>query len=117
LAALTVALGAILPFQLLAMTSTVAFTVGTVWLLVTGGPKRLRLFRQPMSFWLLALTGLCAYHALYFFASRLAPVAEANLINYIWPLLIVILSAVVPGSDPLGVRQIIGALMGLGGTT
>lgn len=116
LAALTVALRSVPPFQLLAMAFAVAFTIGSGWLLATGGPKQLRLFVQPLSFWLLAIAGLFAYHALYFVALRLAPAAEANLINYLWPLLIVILSAFVPGADRLRSRQIVGALMGLGGT-
>lgn len=116
LAALTVALRSVPPFQLLAMAFGVAFTFGTIWLLVSGGPKRLRLFAQPISFWLLAIVALFAYHALYFLALRLAPAAEANLINYLWPLLLVILSAFVPRGERLRSRQVLGALMGLAGT-
>lgn len=116
LAALTVALGSVPPFQLLAMGFGIAFSAGTMWLLATGGPKRLRLLAQPLSFWALATAGLFAYHALYFIALRLAPAAEANLINYLWPLLIVIFSAFVPGGERLRSRQVVGALMGLGGT-
>ncbi|OYY02900.1 MAG: EamA family transporter, partial [Acidocella sp. 35-58-6] len=37
--------------------------------------------------------GLFGYHALYFFALSHAPAAQANLLNYLWPLLIVLLSA------------------------
>ncbi len=116
LAALTVSLRSVPPFQLLAMAFGVAFAVGSAWLLISGGYARLRLFAQPGSFWLLATTGLFAYHALYFVALRLAPAAEANLINYLWPLLIVVLSAVVPGGDRLRAAQVIGALLGLTGT-
>ena len=116
LAALTVSLRAVPPFQLLAMASTVAFTVGCIWLLIAGGPRRLEVFAQPLAFWLLATTGLFAYHAFYFIALRLAPAAEANLINYLWPLLIVVLSAFVPGGERLRITQVIGALMGLAAT-
>lgn len=116
LAALTVSLRAVPPFQLLAMAFGVAFAAGSLWLLVSGGPKRLGLLAQPASFWLLATTGLFAYHALYFVALRLAPAAEANLINYLWPLLIVLFSALVPGGDRLRPAQVAGAAMGLAGT-
>jgi len=116
LAALTVSLRSVPPFQLLAMAFGVAFAAGTGWLLLTGGPARLMQFRQPVAYWLLALTGLFAYHALYFVALRLAPAAEANLINYLWPLLIVLLSALVPGGGKLRIAQLAGALMGLAGT-
>jgi len=116
LAALTVGLRAIPPFQLLAMTFGVAFASGSLWLLATGGLRRFRLMVQPMSFWLLALFGLFAYHALYFVALRLAPAAEANLINYLWPLLIVLLSVFAPGGGRLRAAQVAGAAMGLAGT-
>lgn len=116
LAALTVSLKAVPSFQLLAMTFGIAFASGCLWLLATGGLKRFRLLKQPGPFWLLAVTGLFAYHALYFVALRLAPAAEANLINYLWPLFIVLLSALVPGAGRLRAAQLIGAFMGLSGT-
>jgi drug/metabolite transporter (DMT)-like permease len=116
LAALTVSLKVIPPFQLLAMGFGIAFASGSLWLLLTGGPRRLALFRQPSAFWLQAIAGLFGYHALYFFALRLAPAAEANLINYLWPLLIVLLSAFVPGGSRLRAAQLTGALMGLAST-
>ena len=116
LAALTVSLREVPAFQLLAMAFGVAFAGGSIWLLLTGGPRRFSLLVQSPSFWLLAMTGLFAYHALYFIALRLAPAAEANLINYLWPLLIVLLSAMVPGGRRLRAAQLAGALMGLGGT-
>lgn len=116
LATLTVSLSSVPPFQLLAMTFGVAFASGSLWLLVTGGPRRFSLLIQPVAFWLLAITGLFAYHALYFVALRLAPAAEANLINYLWPLLIVLLSALVPGGGRLRAAQVAGAFMGLAGT-
>ena len=116
LATLTVFLRDIPPFQLLAMAFAVAFLAGCLWLLATGGGGGLAVFRQPLAFWLLALFGLFAYHAFYFLALRLAPAAEANLINYLWPLLIVLLSALLPGEEPLRPVQIFGALLGLAGT-
>ena len=116
LAALTVSLHTVPPFQLLTMTFGIAFASGSLWLLITGGPGRFLLLKQPGSFWLLAIVGLFAYHALYFVALRLAPAAEANLINYLWPLLIVLLSALVPGAGRLRAAQLVGAFMGLAGT-
>ena len=116
LAALTVSLKAVPPFQLLAMAFGVAFAVGNIWLLASGGVARFERFRQPLRFWLLAVAGLFTYHALYFIALRMAPAAEANIINYLWPLLIVLLSALVPEGDKLRTVQLIGALMGLAGT-
>jgi drug/metabolite transporter (DMT)-like permease len=47
--------------------------------------------------WALGIWGLFGYHFLYFLAFRLAPPVEVNLLNYLWPLLIVLLSAFLPG--------------------
>jgi len=59
--------------------------------------------------------GLFGYHFLLFTAFRHAPTVEANLINYLWPLLIVLLSPVVLPGYALGVRHVIGACAGLAG--
>ncbi len=53
--------------------------------------------RQPWPVWLLGVGGLFGYHAAYFIALRNAPVVEAGLLNYLWPLLIVVFSAFLPG--------------------
>jgi drug/metabolite transporter (DMT)-like permease len=58
---------------------------------------------------------LFGYHALYFLALRFAPPAEAGLLNYLWPLLIVLFSSLLPG-EHLARHHIIGALLGLAGT-
>ena len=49
------------------------------------------------------------YHALYFLALRFAPPAEAGLLNYLWPLLIVLFSSLLPG-ERLAPHHIVGAL-------
>ena len=116
LATLAVFLKDVPPFQLLALAFAIAFAAGSLWLLATGGPSRFAVLIQPPAFWILAIFGLFAYHAFYFLALRLAPAAQANLINYLWPLLIVLLSGLVPGGERLRSRQIVGALMGLGAT-
>jgi drug/metabolite transporter (DMT)-like permease len=64
--------------------------------------------------WLLGVGGLFGYHALYFAALQLAPPAEANLVNYLWPLLIVLLSAPLAG-ERLGWPHLLGAALGFAG--
>jgi drug/metabolite transporter (DMT)-like permease len=58
--------------------------------------------------------GLAVYHALYFAALALAPPVEANLLNYLWPLLIVLLSWPLRGL-PLGPLRLMGVAMGAAG--
>jgi len=71
-------------------------------------------FRQPARVWALGVGGLFGYHALYFAALRLAPPAEAGLVNYLWPLLIVLFSTLLPG-ERLRAAQVAGACLGFMG--
>jgi drug/metabolite transporter (DMT)-like permease len=68
----------------------------------------------PWGAWALGVAGLFGYHAFYFAALALAPAVEANLINYLWPLLIVLFAGLLPGQR-LGPRHLLGAALGLGG--
>ena len=112
LALLTVMSGRVPPFQLLAMTFAVGGAIGLVWL---ARQNAWRALVQPAKVWALGVGGLAGYHALYFASLRLAPPAEAGLINYLWPLLIVLFSGLLPG-ERLRARHVIGALLGLAGT-
>ena len=58
---------------------------------------------------------LFAYHFLLFIALRHAPPVEANLVNYLWPLFIVVLSPVVLPGVALRLPHVLAALLGFGG--
>lgn len=112
LALLAVTTRGIPPFETLAISFGIACFSGMVWLLVRGRLGRLR--QSPLA-WALGFGGLFAYHALYFTAMDKAPPAQAGLIAYLWPLLIVLFAAWLPGGA-LRARHLVGALMGLCGT-
>lgn len=117
LATLSVVAGAIPPFQMVAMT----FAIGALGGIVRARRRGLAwgdLLRWPAKVWALGVGGLFGYHALYFAALQLAPPAEANLVNYLWPLLIVLLSApLAPENERgrLGWPHLLGALLGFTG--
>ncbi|MGJ4959118.1 aromatic amino acid exporter YddG [Bradyrhizobium sp. HKCCYLRH2015] len=113
LALLTVATGTIPAFQLAAMTFAIGGAVGLASLIRRAAG--LQVLRQPVAAWVVGVGGLFGYHALYFLALRFAPPAEAGLLNYLWPLLIVLFSAFLPG-ERLAVHHVIGAGIGLVGT-
>ena len=99
---------------MLALSFAVAFAASLV-LLAGRGRAALGRLRQPAGPWLLAFAGLFLYHALYFAALKAAPPAEASLVNYLWPLLIVLFAAALPGGR-LRPRHVAGAALGLAGT-
>jgi len=117
LAALTTAAGPIPPFQLAAMTFAVGTLVGLAWAVVQREPLGV-LAHVPVGAWVLGVYGLLAFHVCYFLALRHAPAIEASLIVYLWPLLIVLLSGLLPaklGGRRLGGRHVVGGVMGLAG--
>ncbi len=114
LALLTTATAGVPPFELLALSFAVAFAASLALLAVRGREALARL-RQPAAPWLLAFAGLFLYHALYFVALKAAPPAAASLVAYLWPLLIVLFSTLLPGGR-LRARHVGGAVLGLAGT-
>ncbi len=113
LALLTTLTGGVPPLLLNALAFSVASVIGIVWVLLAEGPRGLAsLARQPWPVWLLGVGGLFGYHAMYFTALKLAPPVEASLIAYLWPLLIVLFSALLPG-EALRSNHIAGAILGL----
>ena len=111
LALLTAASGEAPPFELAALTFSMGGALGLGFAAARG---RLAALAQPWPVWLVGVGGLFGYHALYFAALRRAPPAQASLIAYLWPLLIVLFSALPPG-ERLTARHIAGALMGFAG--
>nr|WP_205216146.1 DMT family transporter [Acidibrevibacterium fodinaquatile] len=112
LAALAVVTRRLPPFETLALSFAIAFAAGLVML---AARRRLARLRQDWRAWALGFAGIFAYHAFYFIALDQAPAAEASLINYLWPLLIVLFSALLPG-ERLRARHVAGATIGLTGT-
>ncbi|MRG55147.1 EamA family transporter [Phyllobacterium sp. SYP-B3895] len=105
--------GKVPPFQLTAMTFAIGTSLGLIsWLWRPGAARNLR---QPVKVWLLGIAGLFGYHFLYFTALRNAPAVDASLIAYLWPLFIVVGSALMPG-EKLRWFHIVGTLLGLSGT-
>ncbi|ROZ78955.1 DMT family transporter [Ramlibacter sp. WS9] len=74
-----------------------------------------RQWKVPASTLALGVYGLFGFHFLLFIALRHAPAVEANLVNYLWPLLIVVLApALLPGMR-LRAVHVIAAITGFAG--
>ena len=111
LALMTAASGAIPPFELAALTFAIGGAAGLAYAAARG---KLGALKQPPVVWLVGVGGLFGYHALYFAALRAAPPAQASLVAYLWPLLIVLMSAALPG-EKLKAKHIVGAALGFCG--
>jgi len=94
------------PFLLIGLALSIGGLIGIV---------QVRSWRVPARTLAVGIAGLFGYHFLLFTAFRFAPVVEANLINYLWPLLIVLLSPVYLPGHRLGPRHLIGGLVAFAG--
>jgi drug/metabolite transporter (DMT)-like permease len=119
-AATAFALASILLWSTLAVLSSQLAPLPS--LLITGialcigglvGVVKAREWRVPLVTFAVGCGGIFGYHVLLFAAFHLAPAVEANLINYLWPLLIVVLSPVFLRSYPLRPHHYAGALLGI----
>ncbi len=113
LAVLTVAVGPVPPFQLAAMCFTLGGLVGLGWLFASGTGLS-ALAGLPPAVWALGIGGLFGYHAVYFLALRWAPPVQASLVCYLWPLLIVLFSGLLPG-ERLRPNHLVGAGLAFAG--
>lgn len=106
LAAMSVHVTAVPPFLLTGLALLVGSLVGA------------RAFLQrppPLAALALGVYGLFGFHFFLFLALRLAPPVEANLVNYLWPLLIVVLAPVIVPGIGWSARHGIAALIGFSG--
>ena len=110
LASLGVSLTHIPPFLL----TGIALIIGSVpaWPFVLRDPSQWRIPARTLA---LGVYGLFAYHFLLFIALRHAPPVEANLVNYLWPLFIVVLAPVVLPGVALRLPHVLAALLGFAG--
>ncbi|GAB3264594.1 DMT family transporter [Chitinimonas naiadis] len=106
LALLSVQLVHVPPFLLVGL----ALCIGSLC-----GLPRWREWRVPPQTLLLGCYGLFGYHFCLFMALRYAPALEANLINYLWPLLIVLLSPLLLPPTRLAPRHWLAGLLGMSG--
>jgi len=112
LALLTAASGEVPPFQLAAMTFLIGGLLGAIsW---PFRPAAVASLAQDWRVWALGIAGLFGYHFVYFTAIRNAPPVEVSLLAYLWPLFLVVFSAMLPG-ERLRLHHILGVILGLAG--
>lgn len=78
-------------------------------------PGLLRQGQLPLSTLALGIYGLFGFHFLLFLSLRLAPPVQANLINYLWPLLIVVMAPLFLRDLALKPLHLMAAVLGFAG--
>lgn len=99
-------MGHLSPFLSVGIALTIGGLVG-LW--------RVRDWKVPLATFAIGIGGIFGYHALLFAAFRLAPPVEVNLLNYLWPLLIVALTPVYLPRHHLSPHHVLGSILGLVG--
>jgi drug/metabolite transporter (DMT)-like permease len=102
------------PLPPLSLTALGLAAGGLFGLAAVAARGRLSALRPGPLAWAHGVGGIGGYHALYFAALASAPAVEANLLNYSWPLLIVLLSGMIGGLR-LGAQRLVGVAMGATG--
>ena len=112
LALFTIGSAPVPPLLLNAMCFAIGGTLGLIWTLANGRGHVLKTI--PLKVYAFGTLGLFGAHLLYFTAFRMAPMAETGLIAYLWPLIIVLMSGLLPG-EKLQPLHILGALVAFAG--
>lgn len=94
------------PFLLVGIALTIGGLIG-IW--------KIGDWRVPLTTLAVGVYGIFGYHFLLFSAFQIAPAVEANLMNYLWPLLIVLLTPLILVGQRLRPHHLLGAFIGLTG--
>ncbi|KTD14301.1 EamA family transporter [Legionella israelensis] len=98
-------------FETLTIVFTVSFLFSATRLTLL---KQWSKLKQPWLLWLIGFLGIYGNDLLYLAAFKHAPAAQADLINYLWPVIVILFTGLLP-DEKLSLRHIIAASMGFAG--
>lgn len=93
-ALLAVEVESIPTFEILSVALTVSFLATSAWLTYSG--RWGLIAKQPLTIWIPGIIGVFFNDLAYFTAFKYAPAAQVDIINYLWPMLIVLMSGILP---------------------
>lgn len=95
-------------FQTLFMMFSFSFIIMALRLTASGGWQ---LPKQPWFIWLIGILGVCGSDTAYLTAMQYAPPAHVDLIDCLWPVLVILLSSVLP-QERLALQHIVAGILG-----
>lgn len=110
LAAIAVALNNIPPLLMTGL----GLIIGSIISLPVAGFKIRRILPSSKML-LVGVYGLFGYHAALFAGLQNAPSVQANLVNYLWPVLIVLLAPLIVVGSKIGLSHVIASILGFSG--
>lgn len=110
LAAIAVALNNIPPLLMTGL----GLVIGSVISLPVAGFRLKAILPSPKML-LVGVYGLFGYHAALFAGLQNAPSVQANLVNYLWPVFIVLLAPLFIAGSKIGIRHVVASILGFAG--
>lgn len=98
-------------FEVLSIAFLVSFSVTAILLTYR---KQWHKVKQPLLLWVIGMLGVFGNDALFIAAFKHAPAAQADLINYLWPIFIILFAGFLP-SEKFSAKYIIAAIFGFMG--
>ena len=69
-----------------------------------------KVIKQPLHVWAAGIAGICVSDFAYIYGAKFAPIAHVDLIDYMWPCLVIIFASLLP-KERLSIHHLIGGLV------
>lgn len=98
-------------FEIMSVVFSVSFILSATKLTLC---RRWSKLKQPWFLWLIGFLGIYGNNLLYIVAFKNAPAAHADLINYLWPIIVILFTGFLP-NEKLSARHLFAASFGFTG--
>jgi len=99
-------------FEILSVVFTVSFSLSIIKLTMS---KQWHRIKQPLIIWLIGIAGIFGNDFFYIQAFKSAPAAHVDLINHLWPILVVLFAGFLP-EEKFSFSKIMAVLFGFAGS-
>ncbi|MFN3234175.1 MAG: DMT family transporter [Gammaproteobacteria bacterium] len=98
-------------FEILSIVFTISVSITAFKLTIK---KEWHKLKQPVLLWIIGVIGVYGNDVLYISAFKHAPSVQADLINYLWPILVILFAGCLP-KEKFTIKHIVAGLLGFAG--